>query len=124
MCHALCPVSRVSPEFAPQQQPMLVMLANKHARNACLVSDPSDCTARGVPAQDALTRTPLCPPLRPPSDGHFTPQPEGSDYPANEGWQWQEDIQAWANHHHVLSPMGSKRQIKFSFSSLIHFSFH
>ncbi|MBW0470429.1 hypothetical protein O181_010144 [Austropuccinia psidii MF-1] len=34
--------------------------------------------------------------------GHFTPQPEQSNYPANEGWRWQEDIQAWANHHHVI----------------------
>ncbi|MBW0571379.1 hypothetical protein O181_111094 [Austropuccinia psidii MF-1] len=32
------------------------------------------------------------PPPRPPSDGHFTPRPEQSDYPADEGWQWQEDI--------------------------------
>ncbi|MBW0523954.1 hypothetical protein O181_063669 [Austropuccinia psidii MF-1] len=38
---------------------MLVMLANKHTRNACLLSDPSDHAARGVPAQDALVRTPL-----------------------------------------------------------------
>ncbi|MBW0540584.1 hypothetical protein O181_080299 [Austropuccinia psidii MF-1] len=35
---------------------------------------------------------------------------EKSDYPANEGWQWREDIQAWADCHHVLSPMGFKRQ--------------
>ncbi|MBW0593602.1 hypothetical protein O181_133317, partial [Austropuccinia psidii MF-1] len=33
-----------------------------------------------------------------------------SDYPAHEGWQWGEDIQAWANCHHVLLPMGFKRQ--------------
>ncbi|MBW0582045.1 hypothetical protein O181_121760 [Austropuccinia psidii MF-1] len=26
------------------------------------------------------------PPPRPPSDGHFTPRPEQSDYPADEGW--------------------------------------
>ncbi|MBW0492493.1 hypothetical protein O181_032208 [Austropuccinia psidii MF-1] len=32
------------------------------------------------------------PPPRPPSNGHFTPQPERIDYLANEGWQWQEDI--------------------------------
>ncbi|MBW0585173.1 hypothetical protein O181_124888 [Austropuccinia psidii MF-1] len=32
------------------------------------------------------------PPPRPPSHGHFTPQPEQSDYLANEGWRWQEDI--------------------------------
>ncbi|MBW0513256.1 hypothetical protein O181_052971 [Austropuccinia psidii MF-1] len=50
------------------------------------------------------------PPPRPPSDGHFTPQLEQSDYPADEGWQWQEEIQAWANPHHVLSPMGFKCQ--------------
>ncbi|MBW0584402.1 hypothetical protein O181_124117 [Austropuccinia psidii MF-1] len=50
------------------------------------------------------------PPPRPPSDGHFTPRLEKSDYPANEGWKWQEDIQAWAYCHHVLSPMGFKRQ--------------
>ncbi|MBW0463486.1 hypothetical protein O181_003201 [Austropuccinia psidii MF-1] len=38
---------------------MLVMLANKHTRNARFLSDPSDCAARGVPTQDALARTPL-----------------------------------------------------------------
>ncbi|MBW0564372.1 hypothetical protein O181_104087 [Austropuccinia psidii MF-1] len=43
------------------------------------------------------------PPPRPPTNGHFTPPLERSDYPANEGWQWQEDIQAWANCHHVLT---------------------
>ncbi|MBW0553459.1 hypothetical protein O181_093174 [Austropuccinia psidii MF-1] len=48
------------------------------------------------------------PPPRPPSDGHFTPQPEQIYYPSNEGWRWQEDIQAWADCHHVLSPMGFK----------------
>ncbi|MBW0568489.1 hypothetical protein O181_108204 [Austropuccinia psidii MF-1] len=42
------------------------------------------------------------PPPRPPTNGHFTPPQEQSDYPADEGWQWQEDIQAWANCHHVL----------------------
>ncbi|MBW0566741.1 hypothetical protein O181_106456 [Austropuccinia psidii MF-1] len=50
------------------------------------------------------------PPPRPPSNGHFTPQPERSYYLADEGWQWQEDIQNWANPHHVLSPMGFKCQ--------------
>ncbi|MBW0564005.1 hypothetical protein O181_103720 [Austropuccinia psidii MF-1] len=35
------------------------MLANKHTRNARLLSDPSDHTARGVPDQDTLARTPL-----------------------------------------------------------------
>ncbi|MBW0492491.1 hypothetical protein O181_032206 [Austropuccinia psidii MF-1] len=52
----------------------------------------------------------LSPLWRPPSNGHFTPRLEKSDYPANEGWQWREDIQAWANHHHVLSPMEFKCQ--------------
>ncbi|MBW0481944.1 hypothetical protein O181_021659 [Austropuccinia psidii MF-1] len=32
------------------------------------------------------------PPPRPPSNCCFTPQPGGSEYPANEGWKWQEDI--------------------------------
>ncbi|MBW0548384.1 hypothetical protein O181_088099 [Austropuccinia psidii MF-1] len=57
------------------------------------------------------------PPPRPPCDGHITPRLDFSDYLANEGWQWKEDIQAWANRHHVLSSMGFKRQTKFSFSS-------
>ncbi|MBW0579593.1 hypothetical protein O181_119308 [Austropuccinia psidii MF-1] len=35
----------------------------------------------------------------PPSYGHFTPLPEKSDYPADEEWQWKEDIQAWADCH-------------------------
>ncbi|MBW0507861.1 hypothetical protein O181_047576 [Austropuccinia psidii MF-1] len=30
-----------------------------HTRNACLLSDPSNHAARGVPPQDALSRTPL-----------------------------------------------------------------
>ncbi|MBW0492046.1 hypothetical protein O181_031761 [Austropuccinia psidii MF-1] len=77
-----------------------------HTRNARLLSDPSDHAARGVPNQDSLVRTPLWPP----SNGHFTPLPEPSDYPANEGWRWQEDIKAWANCHHVLSPLGFKCQ--------------
>ncbi|MBW0588051.1 hypothetical protein O181_127766 [Austropuccinia psidii MF-1] len=38
---------------------MLVMLANKHTRNVCLLSTPSDHKARGVLAQDTLARTPL-----------------------------------------------------------------
>ncbi|MBW0499921.1 hypothetical protein O181_039636 [Austropuccinia psidii MF-1] len=38
---------------------MLVMLANKHTRNACWLSDPFDHTAREVLNQDALARTPL-----------------------------------------------------------------
>ncbi|MBW0578800.1 hypothetical protein O181_118515 [Austropuccinia psidii MF-1] len=48
-------------------------------------------------------------PPRPPSNGHFTPRPERSDHPANEGWRWKQDIRAWADCHHVLSPMGFKR---------------
>ncbi|MBW0560883.1 hypothetical protein O181_100598, partial [Austropuccinia psidii MF-1] len=35
------------------------MLANKHTRNVCALSTPSNHAARGVLAQDALTRTPL-----------------------------------------------------------------
>ncbi|MBW0481607.1 hypothetical protein O181_021322 [Austropuccinia psidii MF-1] len=35
------------------------MLSNKHTINAHLFSDPSNHTPRGVPNQDALTRTPL-----------------------------------------------------------------
>ncbi|MBW0541690.1 hypothetical protein O181_081405 [Austropuccinia psidii MF-1] len=38
---------------------MLVMLANKHTRNARSLSNPSDHPARGIPTQDALARTPL-----------------------------------------------------------------
>ncbi|MBW0480812.1 hypothetical protein O181_020527 [Austropuccinia psidii MF-1] len=38
---------------------MLVMLANKHTKNACLLCDASNHTARGVPTQDALVRTTL-----------------------------------------------------------------
>ncbi|MBW0487745.1 hypothetical protein O181_027460 [Austropuccinia psidii MF-1] len=140
-CRALYALRGVSPASTTPQQPTLVMLANKHTRNACLLSDPSDHMARGVPNQDALVRTPLwsmmmkafpsgnelwerfwmispvpssihlfTPPPRPPSNGHFTPQSEGSDYPDNEGWRWQEDIQAWVYCHHVLSPMGFKCQ--------------
>ncbi|MBW0514293.1 hypothetical protein O181_054008 [Austropuccinia psidii MF-1] len=63
-------------------------------------------TISPVPSSINLS-TPL---PRPPSNGHFTPQLEQSDYPANEGWRWQEDIRAWADCHHVLSPMGFKRQ--------------
>ncbi|MBW0579546.1 hypothetical protein O181_119261 [Austropuccinia psidii MF-1] len=35
------------------------MLADKHTRHVCSLSTPSDHAARGVLAQDALTRTPL-----------------------------------------------------------------
>ncbi|MBW0474014.1 hypothetical protein O181_013729 [Austropuccinia psidii MF-1] len=58
-CHALCVLSWVSPEFAPRQQPTLVMLAHKHTSNAHLLCDPCDHTARGVPDQDSLVRTSL-----------------------------------------------------------------
>ncbi|MBW0560282.1 hypothetical protein O181_099997 [Austropuccinia psidii MF-1] len=71
-----------------------------HTRNVRLLSAPSDHEARGVLAQDALTRTPLWPP----SNGNFTPQPELSDYPSDEGWLWKENIRAWADHHHVFLP--------------------
>ncbi|MBW0552865.1 hypothetical protein O181_092580, partial [Austropuccinia psidii MF-1] len=96
------------------------MLSDKHTRNVRSLAAPSNHEARGVLAQDALARTPLCPvpssinlstpPPRPPSDGHFTPRPERSDYPADEGWRWKEDIRAWAYCHHVFSPMGFKLQ--------------
>ncbi|MBW0481127.1 hypothetical protein O181_020842 [Austropuccinia psidii MF-1] len=120
---------------------LLVMLADKHTGNACSLSDPSSHAARGVPAQDALVRTPLwsmmmkfflsgnghrdpkqangndsgqlalsLPVFPCPSDSCFPPRPERSDYLDNEGWRWQEDIRALADRHHVLSPMGFKRQ--------------
>ncbi|MBW0462884.1 hypothetical protein O181_002599 [Austropuccinia psidii MF-1] len=38
---------------------MLVILPDKHTRNACLLSDPSNHISRGVPDQEALVRTPL-----------------------------------------------------------------
>ncbi|MBW0565666.1 hypothetical protein O181_105381 [Austropuccinia psidii MF-1] len=47
------------PASAPPQQPMLVMLANKPTKNYHLLYNPSEHMARGVPAQDALVRTPL-----------------------------------------------------------------
>ncbi|MBW0538570.1 hypothetical protein O181_078285 [Austropuccinia psidii MF-1] len=91
-----------------------------HTRNACSLSNPSNHTARGVPAQYAIARTPLWLTMMkvfPSGNGPRDPkQADGnisgqrSDYPANEGWQ--EDIQAWANCHHVLSPMGFKRKKK------------
>ncbi|MBW0468122.1 hypothetical protein O181_007837 [Austropuccinia psidii MF-1] len=37
---------------------MLVMLANKNIKNACLLFNPSDHATRGVPMQDALMMTP------------------------------------------------------------------
>ncbi|MBW0586271.1 hypothetical protein O181_125986, partial [Austropuccinia psidii MF-1] len=126
-CRALYAPSGVSPAFVPQQRPTLVMLADKHTRNVCLLSTPSNHKARGVLAQDALARTPLWSTMMKPypsTNGHRDPkQANGNnsgqlalcpqpliDYPANEGWQWQDDIQTWANHQHVLSLMGFKRQ--------------
>ncbi|MBW0466767.1 hypothetical protein O181_006482, partial [Austropuccinia psidii MF-1] len=99
----------------------LVMLANKHTRNVCSLSAPSDHEARGVPAQDALARTPLWSTMMKPFpsvNGRRAPkQANGNnsgqlalDYPADEGWRWREDIRAWADRHHVLSPMGFKCQ--------------
>ncbi|MBW0541418.1 hypothetical protein O181_081133 [Austropuccinia psidii MF-1] len=38
---------------------MLVMLSDKHTRNARLLSNPSENTVRGAPTQDTLARTPL-----------------------------------------------------------------
>ncbi|MBW0556352.1 hypothetical protein O181_096067 [Austropuccinia psidii MF-1] len=100
---------------------MLVMLANKHTRNVCLLFPPSDHPERGVLAQDALARTLLWSTMMKPypsANGHWDPkQADGNnsgqlalDYTANEGWRLREDIQAWADCHHVLSLMGFKRQ--------------
>ncbi|MBW0518941.1 hypothetical protein O181_058656 [Austropuccinia psidii MF-1] len=62
---------------------MLAMLANKHTRNVCLLSAPSDHMARGVPAQDALARTPLWLTMMKPypsAKGHQDPkQADGND---------------------------------------------
>ncbi|MBW0518169.1 hypothetical protein O181_057884 [Austropuccinia psidii MF-1] len=82
--------------------------------------------ARGVPAQDALARTPLWLAMmkaflsengrRDPkqadrnASGQLSLFPQQSDYPANEGWRWQKDIQAWADSHNVLLPMRFKHQ--------------
>ncbi|MBW0548924.1 hypothetical protein O181_088639 [Austropuccinia psidii MF-1] len=54
-------VFRPPPLFKHHYQAIrpLVMLANKHTRNVCSLSAPSDHKARGVLAQDALPRTPL-----------------------------------------------------------------
>ncbi|MBW0584524.1 hypothetical protein O181_124239 [Austropuccinia psidii MF-1] len=100
---------------------MLVMLADKHTRNVCSLSAPSDHEARGVLAQDALARTPLWSTMMKQylsANGHRDlKQADGNDsgrlaldYPADEGWRWKEDIQAWADPHHILSPMGFKLQ--------------
>ncbi|MBW0556457.1 hypothetical protein O181_096172 [Austropuccinia psidii MF-1] len=62
---------------------MLVMLADKYTRNACLLSDPSNQAARGVPAQDTLTITPLWSAMMklfPSGNGHQDPkQADGND---------------------------------------------
>ncbi|MBW0496161.1 hypothetical protein O181_035876 [Austropuccinia psidii MF-1] len=71
------PYGRVFPAFVPQRQPTLVMLANKHTRNVCLLSSPSNHAARGVPAQDALARTPLWSTMMKPhlsANGHRDPK--------------------------------------------------
>ncbi|MBW0539698.1 hypothetical protein O181_079413, partial [Austropuccinia psidii MF-1] len=97
------------------------MLADKHTRNVCSLSAPYDHKARGVLAQDALARTPLWSTMMkryPSANGHWDLKKADRndstqlalDYPADEGWQWKEDIRAWADRHHVLSPMGLKRQ--------------
>ncbi|MBW0564276.1 hypothetical protein O181_103991 [Austropuccinia psidii MF-1] len=122
-CCAPYALSRVSPASDPPPRPTLLILANKHTKIACLFCNHPNHTARGVPAQAALVRTPLwltmmkafpsgnglpdpklangnasgklalCPqvsicasPPRPPSNGHFIPQLERSDYVADEGW--------------------------------------
>ncbi|MBW0504918.1 hypothetical protein O181_044633 [Austropuccinia psidii MF-1] len=78
--YALC---RVSPEFGPRQQLTLLMVADKHTRNAHLLSAPSDHAARGIPAQDAITRTPLCSMMMKvfsSGNGHWDPkQAHGND---------------------------------------------
>ncbi|MBW0559846.1 hypothetical protein O181_099561 [Austropuccinia psidii MF-1] len=108
------------------------MLAKKHTRNVHLLSAPSDHAARGVLSQDALVRTPLWSTMMKPypsANGHRDPkQADGNDStqlalspqvlicpppppkPPSNGRRWQEDIQAWANCHHVLSSKGFKRQ--------------
>ncbi|MBW0514946.1 hypothetical protein O181_054661 [Austropuccinia psidii MF-1] len=53
---------------------MLVMLADKHTRNVCLLSDPSNHVPRGVPNQDPLARTPLWPTM-------MKPFPSGNGHP-------------------------------------------
>ncbi|MBW0541480.1 hypothetical protein O181_081195 [Austropuccinia psidii MF-1] len=53
------------------------MLINKHTRNVCSLSAPSDHTARGVLAQDALARTPLWLTMMKPypsANGHWDPK--------------------------------------------------
>ncbi|MBW0584460.1 hypothetical protein O181_124175 [Austropuccinia psidii MF-1] len=60
------------------------ILANKHTRNSCLLSNPSNHVDRGVPAQDTLARTPLWSTMMkvfPSGNGHWDPkQADGNDY--------------------------------------------
>ncbi|MBW0551763.1 hypothetical protein O181_091478 [Austropuccinia psidii MF-1] len=83
LCHALYALSGVSPAFAPQQQPMLVMLSHKHTRNARSLFNPLDHAARGYPAQDAIARNPLWLTMMkvfPSENGHRDPkQADGND---------------------------------------------
>ncbi|MBW0487139.1 hypothetical protein O181_026854 [Austropuccinia psidii MF-1] len=61
---------------------MLVMLADKHTRTACLLSAPSNHTARGVLAQDTLVRTPLLSTMMKPYlsvNGHRDPKQVNGD---------------------------------------------
>ncbi|MBW0549436.1 hypothetical protein O181_089151 [Austropuccinia psidii MF-1] len=44
----------------------------------------------------------LCTSPRPPSNGHFTPLWEQTDYLDDEGWQWKEEIPTWADCRQVL----------------------
>ncbi|MBW0583474.1 hypothetical protein O181_123189 [Austropuccinia psidii MF-1] len=56
---------------------MLVMFADKHTRNVCSLSTPSDHLARGVLTQDALARTPLWSMMMKPypsAKGHWDPK--------------------------------------------------
>ncbi|MBW0558997.1 hypothetical protein O181_098712 [Austropuccinia psidii MF-1] len=82
-CRALYTPSGVSPAFVPRQRAMLVMLANKHTRNVCLLSAPSDHADRGVLSQEALARTPLWLTMMKPypsANGHQDPkQADGND---------------------------------------------
>ncbi|MBW0505329.1 hypothetical protein O181_045044 [Austropuccinia psidii MF-1] len=53
------------------------MPAHKHTRTACLLSGPSDHVARGVPTQEALTKTPLWSTMMkvfPSGNGHRDPK--------------------------------------------------
>ncbi|MBW0555431.1 hypothetical protein O181_095146 [Austropuccinia psidii MF-1] len=63
---------------------MLVMLADKHTRNVCLLSATSDHAARGVATQDALARAPLWSTMMKPypsANGHRDPkQANGNNY--------------------------------------------